>query len=449
MAQTEPARPQYPPPEDANQAAYYGQQQSPRGPPAPRDERAPYRPAEPGRQGQYAPDPRVPASYPPPGQWPNQQHGAYPPPAHHYPDPQHAAYQYPPPRADMSQPPQPLQPDAYRLPPPYPPQHYHYPYPPTAAPAPAPRQRTAIACKYCRKRKIRCSGYDSSPDGRCQNCVRFNQQCLFHPVSSQATFVPVSAVYGPSARPPGAGAGERPGENGAYTRNGEQPPMLYGAHGQPLGPAGPSGQPQYAYPPQGYPPYPYPPQGHYATPPQPGHPYEPQGQAPPPPQDDRVSLKRPPPEDDPHNENSHAAQSPHPSSKPRHSTYDSHTNSNGSYGYPESSNPASTSPATSIMSHQSFPPQPHANDSQSQKGNVSPPAGLTPSSVHSFHSPLSGPVRDEGKTPPPNQPGSAGSSVNGRSGMKVHEMLGNHHGAHTELRGKNDNDMLNKLDRKK
>ncbi|KAF5640186.1 hypothetical protein F25303_7212 [Fusarium sp. NRRL 25303] len=29
----------------------------------------------------------------------------------------------------------------------------------------APRQRTSIACKYCRKRKIRCSGKDNTPDG--------------------------------------------------------------------------------------------------------------------------------------------------------------------------------------------------------------------------------------------------------------------------------------------
>ncbi|RMZ91152.1 hypothetical protein DV736_g1617, partial [Chaetothyriales sp. CBS 134916] len=294
----------------------------------------------------------------------------------------------------MSQHPQPLQPDA-----------------PIACPRHIRRNTTitSIACKYCRKRKIRCSGYDSSPDGRCQNCVRFNQLCLFHPVSSRATFVPVSAVYGPNARVPGAGACERPDENGAYSRNREQAPMLYGAHGQPLGPASPSGQPQYAYPPQGYPPYLYPPQGHYATPLQPGYPFEPQGQAPPPPQDDCVSLKRSPPEDDLHNDSSHATQSPHPSS-------DYHTNSNGSYGYPESSNPASTSPATSFMSHQSFPPPAHANGSQSQKGN----------SAHGFHSPHSSPVCDEGKTALPNQPGSAGLSVNGRSGMKIHEMLGNH-----------------------
>lgn len=242
---------------------------------------------------------------------------------------------------------------------------------------------------------------------------------------------------------------DRSGENGQYSRNGEQPPMLYGAHGQPLGPPGPSGQPQYSYPPappQGYPQaYPYPP-AHY--PPQ-GQPYEHPGQAPPP-QEDRVSLKRPLPDADPHNENSHTSQSPHPNSKPRHSTYDSRANSSGSYSYPDPSNLTPTSPATSIMSHQSYPPQTYTNGTGGQKGNVSPPAGLTPNSAHSFNSPRTGPVHDDGKTPDP-QPGSGDSSINGRSGMKVHEMLGspNHHGGHPEQRGKNDNEMLSKLDGKK
>jgi hypothetical protein len=277
--------------------------------------------------------------------------------------------------------------------------------------------------------------------------VRFNQQCLFHPVSSQAAFVPASAVYGPGARAPMAGGQERPGENGQYPRNGDQPPMLYGAHGQPLGPPGPSGQPQYSYPPppQGYP-YPYPPP-HYPPPGQ--QPYEHQGQAPPP-QDERVSLKRPPPDDDPQYENSHTSQSPHPNSKPRHSTYDSRANSGSSYSYTDPSNLTPTSPTTSIMSHQSYPQQIYTNGNGVPKDNISP-AGLTPNSAHSINSPHHGPVREDGKTTPP-QPGSAGSSVNGRSGMKVHEMLGSsnhHHSIPPEQRGKNDNDMLSKLDRKK
>lgn len=84
---------------------------------------------------------------------------------------------------------QPNHPDNYRaLPPPgaiYPPPYQGAPqmaYPPTQ---PAPRQRTAIACRYCRRRKIRCSGFDQSEDGRCTNCQRFSQECVFTPVSAQ------------------------------------------------------------------------------------------------------------------------------------------------------------------------------------------------------------------------------------------------------------------------
>ncbi|KAK5467975.1 hypothetical protein LTS15_000948 [Exophiala xenobiotica] len=446
-------RPQYPPPDDPNQGGYYATQ-SPSRPPV-RDERSPYPPPDPARQGQY-PDPRAAHPYPPPQAWP-PQHGAYPPPPppppHHYPDPQHPGYAYQP-RSDMAQPPQPMQPDAYRLPPPYPPpgyypaQHYAPPPPPPAA---APRQRTAIACKYCRKRKIRCSGYDSSPDGRCQNCVRFNQQCLFHPVSSQAAFVPASAIYGPNAaRAPVAGPPD--GRNGHYPREGEQP-MLYGAHGQPLGPAGPHGQPHYSYPPpaahgyppQAYSPYPTPNMGSY---PPAGSPYDIQGQAQSAQHDDRVSLKRPPPDDDPHNENAHASQSPHPNSRPRHSTYDSRANSSGSHEYAAQNSGAPTSPATSNMSYQSHPQQQtnYTNGNQSQKGTTSPPQGLTPQSAHSFNSPNHAPVHDDGRTPPPNQ---ANSLANGRS-MKVLDMLGNPStGAAPEQRARNDNEMLSKLDRKK
>ena len=239
----------------------------------------------------------------------------------------------------------------------------------------------------------------------------------------------------------------RPGQNGQHYRDGEAPPMLYGAHGQPLGPPGPHGQPQYAYPPpppHGYPAAPYP----YPYPP--GQPYDAQGQGPPAQHDERVSLKRPPPDDDPHNENSHTSQSPHPSSRPRNSTYESRQNSSGSYEYADPANGAPTSPATSTMSYQSFPQQSrHPNGTQTQKGNASPPSGLTPQSAHSFNSPHHGPSHDDGRTPPPNGTGSAGSSTNSRSGMKVHEMLGEHQRAPTEQRGRSDNEMLNKLDGKK
>ena len=160
----------------------------------------------------------------------------------------------------------------------------------------------------------------------------------------------------------------------------------------------------------------------------------------------------PPPDDDPHNESSHTSQSPHPNSRPRNSTYESRQNSGGSYEYQEPNSGAPTSPATSTMSYQSFPPQPAryaTNGTQSQKGNNSPPSGLTPQSGQSFNSPHHGPSHDDGRTPPPNQPGSAGSSTNGtRNGMKVHEMLDPHSRA-PDQRGRSDTEMLGKLDGKK
>lgn len=94
----------------------------------------------------------------------------------------------------------------------------------------APRQRTAIACTYCRRRKIRCSGFDQNSKGRCLNCQRFQQECIFIPVSSQAqAFVPAHAVY-PDIGNMGVGRDGRP--RPMYP----QGTQLFGAHGQPLGP---------------------------------------------------------------------------------------------------------------------------------------------------------------------------------------------------------------------
>lgn len=216
--------------------------------------------------------------------------------------------------------------------------------------------------------------------------------------------------------------------------------MLYGAHGQPLGPAGPNGQPQYAYPgqgppQQGYAPNPYP--GY--PPPTPGYsPYEQNGQhvqAPPTASSDRSdrgSLKRGPPHDE---DKENGANSPRPSTKPRHSAYDT----------PNYSQQGPTSPATSTMSYQNGY---YGNGPQPVKGNNSPPAGLTPNSANSLNSPHTGSL--DSKTPPP-MPGSAGSSQNGRNSMKVHEMLTQpqgYQGQEQRSRGM-DGDMLNKLDGRK
>ncbi|KAL6710882.1 hypothetical protein ACN47E_007939 [Coniothyrium glycines] len=152
-----------------------------------------------------------------------------------YPPPQHMNSTLPPPpaqepRPDMAhqhphyQPQQPYRlpgpnewsrapppPDLYRQQPPPPPQYVQQHHQP-----PAPRQRTAIACRYCRRRKIRCSGFEATEDGRCSNCMRFNQDCIFTPVSAQTqAFVPAHTVW--------RGVG--------------QPPPMYGAYGQPLPPA--------------------------------------------------------------------------------------------------------------------------------------------------------------------------------------------------------------------
>jgi len=105
----------------------------------------------------------------------------------------------------------------------YPPQgHQPYSYHPSsgAPPAPAqaqpqaaPRQRTSIACRYCRKRKIRCSGYQNTSNGKCSNCDKLGMECIFQPVSSNssAAFVPLSAL---GSVPPGT--------------------PLFGSFGQPL-----------------------------------------------------------------------------------------------------------------------------------------------------------------------------------------------------------------------
>jgi len=62
-----------------------------------------------------------------------------------------------------------------------------------------PRQRTAIACRYCRRRKIRCSGFENADDGRCLNCQRFSQDCVFTPVSSHnSSFSAISHGIGPA-----------------------------------------------------------------------------------------------------------------------------------------------------------------------------------------------------------------------------------------------------------
>ncbi|KAF4119873.1 Fungal Zn(2)-Cys(6) binuclear cluster domain [Geosmithia morbida] len=227
----------YPPPGQQQQQ----QQQQPAGSggylpplqPQSADSRTPgYRPPEPYGAGR-----------PPPGAY--QQ----PPSEPQYAGHPEAYYYRGPPQGPHAPPP-----NAY----PYAPPYAEYGPPQAGGPAmaqAAPRQRTSIACKYCRKRKIRCSGYQSAPGGKCQNCARMNQECVFQPVSSSSStaFIPVSAV--PGGVPPGT--------------------PLYGAYGQPLAPqphgyppAGP-GQPQHQQ--QGPPPGSYYPPHAQGGPPPPQH----------------------------------------------------------------------------------------------------------------------------------------------------------------------------------
>ncbi|KAL4911780.1 hypothetical protein BDW62DRAFT_207105 [Aspergillus aurantiobrunneus] len=196
----------------------------------------------PSRQGQYPPPPWNTSQpdesphYPPTSQYPYPP-ASYPPVDHQYPPPpaQYSPHSQYPPQSNMAAVhPIHAQQDPYRLPPPgaYRPEAYGQqpPPPPPSAPGAvvyqaAPRQRTAIACRYCRKRKIRCSGFDSNPDGRCSNCIRFNQACMFTPVSAHTqAFVPAHAAY------PHMRNGQNQG------RPGGEPVVLYGAHGQPLPP---------------------------------------------------------------------------------------------------------------------------------------------------------------------------------------------------------------------
>ncbi|TDZ15413.1 putative transcriptional regulatory protein [Colletotrichum sidae] len=191
-----------------------------------------HQPQLPPLQQHPAADPRSP-SYPPP---PDDYYARRQPPPPQYGDPYYQDYhnrQPPPPQGRYPDyPPAPPGAPRYDYPPGAP--RYDYgPGAPTLQQA-APRQRTSIACRYCRKRKIRCSGYQSAPGGKCVNCSRMNQECIFQPVSSSSStaFVPVSAV--PGGVPPGT--------------------PLYGAYGQPLPPSMPASSlpppPAQGYPPQ-------------------------------------------------------------------------------------------------------------------------------------------------------------------------------------------------------
>ncbi|MCJ1326936.1 hypothetical protein MMC10_003602 [Thelotrema lepadinum] len=295
---------------------------------------------------------------------------------------------------------------------------------------PAPRQRTAIACRYCRRRKIRCHGFDSSPDGRCTNCLRFHQECIFTPVSSQAhAFVPAHTAY-PHLRNTGS---IQTGPDGRPLYGQGQPgPVLYGAHGQPLGPVGQQQNHDSHYPPpQSYGSSPYPAQAY----------------------DDRAPTA-------------------HTHDNQRLGLGTRRGSSGGAYEYPDPTHMAPVSPASSTTSYQAAPyppqaPQPYYHSSQPPPRRSSPPSAYpydarTPGSPHGssssagsfppfpagLHPPqVLPPAFETGRTPTPSNR-EANTAANGsRPGMSVRDILGPNEGGQG-TRSSHDSDMLKALNRR-
>ncbi|KAL9625630.1 MAG: hypothetical protein Q9160_000343 [Pyrenula sp. 1 TL-2023] len=408
---------QYPLPNDPNRPLQYPPAgQYPQQPDQGRQGQ--YPPPEPNRQasysGQYPPDGQ--GQYPTPPYAPHPQHtqwsgspgpgfappGAYPVSGSDEDPSQTSNYAYPPPH-DPHAPLQPQHPDPYRLPPPPAMHQHHYygpdPYrqAPPAQPQTAPRQRTAIACKYCRKRKAQ-------------------------------TFVPAHVAYphmNTNGQPPGSGAANAP-------------PQLYGAHGQPLPPDYVQQDPRKS-------------QGYAGYQPQ-GYPQTPGGQV-----DDRHGG--------PNRHLELSDQRQHASDR-----RESGPGSTGGYDYGDPTNLAPVSPAGSAPYQGQAPPQGGFYPSAPVSGPYPPRRGSPQSSVYSSEPPRTsnsphgsassasgvppanyhrnnGPLRSDGRTPPPGQTQSGPGSA-GRSGMSVRDMLGGPPGHDSGiLRPQTDNDMVNALNR--
>ncbi|KAF2753299.1 hypothetical protein EJ05DRAFT_210404 [Pseudovirgaria hyperparasitica] len=429
-------------------------------------------PNGPNGQGQWnqqwnaSPNPQHPHGvYPPPTSQSAQPYPAAPtngpyPPAHAYPPPANGSY--PPPTSQPPSVPYAHQPHLPHLPPVEPRAEYgRYPYandmyrgPPPPhmqqyqQAQPAPRQRTAIACRYCRRRKIRCSGFESSEDGRCTNCVRFSQECIFTPVSAQAqAFVPAHTV-------------------GRWA-SGHPQPALYGAYGQPLPqshvpqPPGPGqhGQPGYPLPS---------PTGPYPTP---GASYNPVGGV----YDERASQdanSRKRPHQEPHTP---TLPPPNPSVAASRGYADHRaaqpSKSNDHHTYPEPTNltASAVSPASSQSSYQPGgppsqqpyyannpsgqqpPPPPPPQRRLSPQSNYSYDANRTSSSPHASAAPstpstTSYPYSNgtappqAGRTPPP-------TSQSGGSRMRIDDLVSSD-SKDGETRSTADRSMLDALNRR-
>ncbi|OKL62794.1 hypothetical protein UA08_01445 [Talaromyces atroroseus] len=355
-----------------------------------------HRPSSSRPSSNYPPPPPPPSSYPPA---PFTQ--SHPPASYNQQPPYPQAPPQPQPPSGMAavhSQVQGSQDPYHRLPPPPAPAPYQRPDmyaqpgppPQVVYQAAAPRQRTAIACRYCRRRKIRCSGFESSPDGRCTNCVRFNQECMFTPVSSQAqAFVPAHAAY-PHLRNQGQGRGR------GYPGDGV---VLYGAHGQPLPPQ------QQAVPESTLPP----PQGAYYAP----------GYGRPPHMDDRIA---PPP-------------------MPHHMSHDQRQQSGrrgsgAGFEYPE---PINLAPVSTGASAAAYPAAPYYH----APGHDRRPSPQSYPYERGSHGPGYPPMPAHA-TPPP-----VASSVPPRGPLNVRDILNNPPGeSQNGGRSSTDSDMLNQLNRK-
>ncbi|KAH7398906.1 hypothetical protein DE146DRAFT_632466 [Phaeosphaeria sp. MPI-PUGE-AT-0046c] len=366
--------------------------------------------------GAYHPSAHMGAALPPPpAQEPRpdmaaRQHPQYQQPQYRLPGPN-----------EWPRGPPPQDPYAQQPPPQYVQQH-HQP--------PAPRQRTAIACRYCRRRKIRCSGFEATEDGRCSNCMRFNQDCIFTPVSAQTqAFVPAHTVW--------RGVG--------------QPPPMYGAYGQPLPPANHGdayGQPQPPPRQQGY--LPSPTAGPYPVHSEYGPPSAPQDEGGREPLNGR---KRPHPE--PHTP---TLPPPTPGAAASHAP---HRGAAADYTYPEppsltpgaptgaptppysSAPPPQTQPYyTAQPPRQSSPPGAYRYEpsraSSSPHSNAPTTPGAAPGPY--YNTPLQPPPpRSDGRTPPPTtQAGGA------RPSMRINDLVSDNGAG----RSSTDSSMLNMLNRR-
>ncbi|KAJ5733044.1 hypothetical protein N7533_013491 [Penicillium manginii] len=316
-----------------------------------------------------------PYPYPPPGSSypPSDQDRAY------YPPPQ-----YPPPGTMAAIHPHAQPQDAYRLPPP---RELIVPIP--MANRPRRRSFTIKPPHRAREQPLPVGTVAVASDGRCTNCIRFNQECMFTPVSSQAqAFVPAQVAYPHLRNQQAGGRGSNPGMT------------LYGAHGQPLPP---QQQPDSTLPP---------PQGMY-------HPYG-----------------RPPMDGAPQ---PLASSMPDPRQPGRRS-------SGSGFDYPDPTNLAPVTPASAPGYQGHTAPGPYHPTPHDRRTSPQSSYGYDARHSSSPHSSPYPPMTQGGPTPPPPPTSTPGGSA--RSGLNVRDMLNPGNNDPSQGRSTTDSDMLNALNRR-